>query len=81
MLSPTPFEWETIGDNSNANTLRVLSLTPAQVTNNKYLVLQRPDEQPFLLAIPELTPKQPAPPKAKESLTVNEDEAVIVGDN
>ena len=30
--------------------------------------------------MPELTPSQPTPPKARDTLTVNEDEAVIVGD-
>jgi hypothetical protein len=51
-----------------------------QVTDNKYVVFKRPREDAFLVAMPELAPAQPAPPKAGDTLTVNEDEAVIVGD-
>ncbi|MET0623265.1 MAG: hypothetical protein ABW250_09820 [Pyrinomonadaceae bacterium] len=80
VVSPTPQGWDPIGDRSAGDTLRVLTLKAAQVTANKFIVFRRGDGQPFVIGMPELTPPQPTPPKAKDTLTVNEDEAVIVGD-
>lgn len=80
VVSPTPRGWGPIGDRSAGDTLRVLTLKAAQVTANKFVVFRRGDGQPFVIGMPELTPPQPTPPKARDTLTVNEDEAVIVGD-
>jgi hypothetical protein len=80
VVSPTPHGWDPIGDPSAGDTLRVLTLKAAQVTANKFIVFRRGDGQPLVIGMPELTPPQPTPPKARDTLTVNEDEAVIVGD-
>ena len=80
VVSPTPHGWDPIGDRSTGDTLRVLTLKAAQITANKFVVFRRGDGQPFVIGMPELTPAQPTPPKARDTLSVNEDEAVIVGD-
>lgn len=69
-----------IGDTSNADWLRVVTMSPDKVTSNKQILLRRPGEQPFLVTVPELAPKKPDPPKSKERVTVGSDEALIVGD-
>lgn len=79
VISPTPTDWRPIDSSNNASPY-VLSLTSGQVTDNKFVFFKRKNEDAFLVAMPELAPAQPAPPKAKDTLTVNEDEAVIVGD-
>lgn len=79
VLSPTPIGWRAV-DASSAASPYLLSLTVGQATDNKYVVFKRPREEAFLIAMPELAPAQPAPPKAKDTLTVNADVAEIVGD-
>jgi hypothetical protein len=79
VLSPAPTAWRPIDPSSDGSPY-ILSLNAGQVTANKFVVFKRRDEEAFLVAMPELAPAQPTPPKARDTLTVNEDEAVIVGD-
>jgi hypothetical protein len=60
--------------------LTTLTLTLDSLKTNKQVVLQRKGEAPFLVNIPEVEVKKPDPPKARERVTVDSDEAVIEGD-
>ena len=61
--------------------LLLVVLDAGQLKTNKQLLVQRPNERPFLISIPALeAAKKPDPPKANERITVNSDEAVIEGD-
>jgi hypothetical protein len=78
VLSPAGARIADIG--TEPDKMRMLILTPANVASNKQVLLQRPNEKPFLVTIPELEPKKPDPPKARERVTVDSDEALIEGD-
>lgn len=82
VLDPEGVRPEGIGSPGDPDRLLLIKLTPAQIQSHKQLLVQRPGdgERPFLITLPELAPKQPDPPKAKETITTSSDEAVIVGD-
>jgi hypothetical protein len=80
VVSPEGVRIEEIGTPSDPDTLVSLTLTADQLKANKQVMLQRQNKPPFLVAIPDLDPKKPDPPKAKARVNVNEDEAVIEGD-
>lgn len=57
--------------------LFTLYLTAEQMKSNKQLLIQRAGGQPYLLAIPEVEVKKADPPKARDRVTMNADEAII----
>jgi hypothetical protein len=57
-----------------------LVLKTEHLRTHKQVLLRRGTAAPFLLALPELDPKPPAPPKALGSIGIGADEIVIVGD-
>jgi hypothetical protein len=82
VIEPTGVTPKPIGEPGDADRLSLIELDPSVLQNNKYLLVQRPGdgERPFQITLPELAPPKPAPPTAKERVTVNADEAIIVGD-
>lgn len=69
-----------VGNPSDADRLLLLEIDASHLKTNKNLLVQRPGEQPFLIAIPSLETKKPEPPKALERVTVGSNEAVITGE-
>jgi hypothetical protein len=65
---------------SESGRMRLLILKAEHLRTHKQVLLRRGNGSPFLLAIPELEPKLPAPPKALGSIAVGSDEVVIVGE-
>lgn len=80
VLSPVGAVLGNVGAPSDPDRLVSLTLTSDHLKTNKQVFLQRNGERPFLVNIPELDPKKPDPPKARERVTVDADEAVIEGD-
>lgn len=81
VLSPAGATIQSIGNPPDPDRLVSIELNAGQLKTNKQLLVQRPGERPFLIAIPALeAAKKPDPPKARERITVNSDEAAIVGD-
>jgi hypothetical protein len=72
-----------VGDASASDVLKQMELKIDVAKSLKQIIFQRPNERPFVLAVPPLpTPDQTATaPKFQERVTVGADEAVIVGDN
>jgi len=71
------------GRTEDGATLARLELSPGQVKTQKYLVLQRCDDRPFLVQIPDITPSAPGGSpdlKPAERLTVGADQIVVNGD-
>lgn len=68
-----------VGQGEEKDSLRLLTLTTAQLKSHKQLVLQRGSERPFLLAMPG-TLKPPAV-KAKERVVVAADAALFEADS
>ena len=67
---------------NNNDRILLVEIDARHLKTHKNLLFQRPnDERPFLIPIPSLeAPKKPDPPKAAERITVDADEAVIVGE-
>jgi hypothetical protein len=80
VVSPVGAMVQEIGFPSDPDTLVSLTLTAEQLKTNKQVMLQRNGKSPFLVSIPDLDPKKPDPPKARERITIDADEAVIDGD-
>ncbi len=80
VVSPIGAVIQPIGYPSDPDSLVSLALTADQLKTNKQVMLQRRNQRPFLVAIPDLDAKKPDPPKARERVTVDADEAVIDGD-
>ena len=82
IISPEDGRFEEIRDvkESEANKLRVLVLSPGDLKTHTQVLLQRGNDRPFLLTIPEFDPKPPAPPKALGSIPVRSDEVIITGE-
>ena len=77
VLRPEGVELEPLTSRpDDLDTLRVIRLEEKQIKANKNLILQRKGERPILIQIPSLESKKPEP-KLSETLTVNEDEAVV----
>jgi hypothetical protein len=70
-----------VSQTADGTKMRLLVLTDEQLQSNKQILVQRSgeNEKPFLVSIPEIDP-QIAPPKAKESISVGANEAIIEGD-
>ena len=81
VLIPTNVTLGYIGRPQDRDTMRTITLTSTHLSNNKFLVLQRQGERPFLIPLPPLEPKPVKSPEAKERVTVNAEEAIIEGDN
>ncbi|MBV9923445.1 MAG: hypothetical protein JOZ96_00285 [Acidobacteria bacterium] len=65
----------------SGDTLQLVELDDGQLKAFKHLLIRRPGERSVLVAIPPVeAPKKPDPPKAKERVTVDADEAVILGE-
>lgn len=77
---PTPI-LDSVSRTADGTKMRLLVLTDAQLQSNKQILVQRSgaNEKPFLVSIPEINP-QVAPPKAKETISINADEATVEGD-
>jgi hypothetical protein len=70
-----------VGNPSDADRLLLVEMDVRHLKTHKNLLVQRPNERPFLIPIPLLEPaKKPEPPKAQERITVGADEVVIVGE-
>lgn len=76
-LNPKP-RLELIGPASESSKMRSITLTAAQLQSNKQILLQRGNEKPFLVTIPESEGKK-EPPKAKETVPVGANEANVEG--
>lgn len=69
-----------LGAGSPTN-MRLLEIPAAAVKTLKHIVFQRPNERPFLVAIPPLQAPEPKPaPKFRERIVVGADDAVVVGE-
>jgi hypothetical protein len=80
VVNPENLSFKQLPGGAQEDTLQMLELTAAQIQNNKYLVVQRPSERPFLLAVPAVEIKEKAvEPKPQERVTINSDDAVIEG--
>lgn len=79
VLSPMDARVVNVVD-SEADKMRLLILKTEHLRTHKQVLLQRGGAAPFLIAIPELEPKAPAPPKAFGIIGVGGDEVEIVGD-
>ncbi len=78
IVNPDGLKVDSLPGGTQDDTLRVIDLTATQIQNNKYLVLQRRDERPFLIGIPDVEIKEkPVTPKPQERITVNSEDAVI----
>ncbi|HEU4768817.1 MAG TPA: hypothetical protein VFS77_15645, partial [Pyrinomonadaceae bacterium] len=68
--------------NNSDDRILLVEIDARQLKTHKHLLVQRPtDERPFLIPIPSLEqPKKPDPPKALERITVDANEAVIIGE-
>jgi hypothetical protein len=62
------------------DTLQLVELDEGQLKAFKHILIQRRGERSVLVAIPPVEVKKPDPPKAKERVTVDADEAVILGE-
>jgi hypothetical protein len=70
-----------IGNPADDDRLLLIEIDASHLKTNKNLLVQRPNDRPFLIAIPSLeAPKKPDPPKALERVIIGANEAVIVGD-
>jgi hypothetical protein len=83
VLSPgnSTITLQPVSQTADGTKMRLLVLTDEQLQSNKQILVQRSgeNEKPFLVSIPEIDP-QIAPPKAKESISVGANEAIIEGD-
>lgn len=67
---------------SEIDTIRVVKMTKAAIQENKFLILQRSSERPFVIAIPSVEFKDKKPePKMLERVLTNADEALVEGVN
>jgi hypothetical protein len=79
-VNPTP-TLDIVSPTADGTKMRLLVLTDEQLQSNKQILVQRSgdNEKPFLVSIPEIDP-HPAPPKPKESVSLDADEATVEGD-
>ncbi|HKV34897.1 MAG TPA: hypothetical protein VJP89_11260 [Pyrinomonadaceae bacterium] len=82
IISPAGGRFEEIPNvkPAEANKMRVLVLSPADLKTHKQVLLQRNTGRPFLLTIPEFDPKPPAAPKALGTIPIKGDEVIITGE-
>lgn len=80
VISPAGAKKGALGLPGEKEKLTTLTLSNDHIKTNKQVLLQRKGERPFLVNIPDIELKKPDPPKAKERVTVDSDEAVIEGD-
>jgi hypothetical protein len=72
---------EQVGRPEDADTLRRIELSPAQLNTQKYLVLQRPGERPFSIQIPSVDSKDVSTDfKQAERVIVGADEVMFNGE-
>lgn len=81
IISPAGANLSAIGRSEDADSLQKLELTTAQAKQDKQIVLQRQNDRPVAIAIPQPDAESKKPAfTAKERVTVGSDEAIIVGD-
>jgi hypothetical protein len=82
VLSPSNVTPTQVGSGEDKDTMRLIEMDLDVVKQQKQVVLQRPKERPFVVALPALPssdqPKQD--PKFQERVAVGADEATIVGE-
>jgi hypothetical protein len=72
---------ELLGTDAQGNTIRKIRLKAGLVNTQKYLILQREAEQPFIVPIPSIEAKDSGPQvKPIERVTVGTDSVVIKGE-
>ena len=83
ILEPAGVTHAPIGNpEADAESLRVLELTKAQIESHKGVLLQKGNERPILISIPAVEFKAPKKPevKAKERVVAGSAEAVLLAD-
>jgi hypothetical protein len=83
VLVPADVKLETIGQKSDWDTLRVVTLRAEQLRQHKQLVLQRENERPSFVAIPGAAPaggKAAPSVKLRQPIAAGADEAEFVGE-
>lgn len=80
VLEPSTGKVERVGNGAPTN-MRLIDISAADAKTHKNLVLQRPNERAFVLALPPLQPPEPKPvPKFRERIVVGADDAIVVGE-
>ena len=80
--SPLNLKVQPVGSGIADGTLRLLEIPTETAKHTKLIVLQRPNERPFVVALPALAASEKKQsPKFQERVIIGADEAVIVGDD
>lgn len=80
VIVPANTALDPVGTGVESDRVRFVGLDVAEAKTFKQLIVQRDGERPFGVPIPALTEPAKIAPKFVERITVNADEAVIVGD-